>query len=130
MLGQEIELLYKHNIAQDKESTRTGLNGNWEILLFNVGVNWTGMNSTSYWVRIRTQKDSYTQKEKIFDEYDKELDSHGVRLSDLISAASDAEEITLLKSKLMCNDFVEIGVSDISDKRGLIGTTINAMKSE
>lgn len=75
-------------------------------------------------------KVSIAQKEKIFVEYDKELESHGERLSDLIDAASDSEEITLLKSKLMCNDFVDIKVSDISDKRGLIGTAISAIKRQ
>ncbi len=75
-------------------------------------------------------KVSIAQKDKIFVEYDKELRSHGVRLSDLIDAASDSEEITLFKRKLMCKDFVDISVSDISDKRGLIGTTISAIKRQ
>ncbi len=71
---------------------------------------------------------SFSQKETIFKEYDKELESHGVRLSDLINAARDAEEVTLLKSKLACNDFVDICASDVVDKKGLIGTTISAVK--
>ena len=73
---------------------------------------------------------SFSQKETIFKEYDKELESHGVRLSDLINAARDAEEVTLLKSKLVCNGFVDITLSDVTDKRGLIGTIIQAEKKK
>ena len=71
---------------------------------------------------------SFERKKAIFEEYDKELESHGVRLSDLINAARDASEVTLLKSKLACNDFVDICASDVVDKKGLIGTTISAVK--
>lgn len=71
---------------------------------------------------------SFERKKAIFEEYDKELEFHGVRLSDLINAARDAEEVTLLKSKLACNDFVDICASDVVDKKGLIGTTISAVK--
>ena len=71
---------------------------------------------------------SFERKKAIFEEYDNELESHGVRLSDLINAARDAEEVTLLKSKLACNDFVDICASDVVDKKGLIGTTISAVK--
>ena len=71
---------------------------------------------------------SFERKKAIFEEYDKELESHGVRLSDLINAARDASEVTLLKSKLVCNGFVDITLSDVTDKRGLIGTIIQAEK--
>ncbi len=73
---------------------------------------------------------SFERKKAIFDEYDKELESHGVRLSDLINAARDASEVTLLKSKLVCDGFVDITFSDVTDKRGLIGTIIQAQKKK
>ena len=61
-------------------------------------------------------------------QYDEPMIYPFERLSDLTNAARDATEVTLLKSKLVCNGFVDITFSDVTDKRGLIGTIIQAEK--
>lgn len=116
--------------SQNKEAIRLELNEKVGKLVNEYKQALYDTNFPKLLKTVLNPKVSIAQKEKIFVEYDKELASHGVRLSDLIDAASDSEEITLLKSKLMCNDFVDISVSDISDKRGLIGTVISAIKRQ
>ena len=116
--------------SQSKEAIRLELN---EKVGKLVNEHKQALYDTNFPTLLKTvlnPKVSFSQKNIIFEEFDKELESHGVRLSDLINAARDAEEITLLESKLKCNDFIDICVSDVADKKGLIGTTISATKSK
>ena len=114
--------------AQDRESIRLELNEKVGKLVDEYKQALYDTNFPKLLKTVLNPNISFSQKETIFKEYDKELESHGVRLSDLINAARDAEEVTLLKSKLACNDFVDICASDVVDKKGLIGTTISAVK--
>lgn len=116
--------------AQDRESIRLELNEKVGKLVDEYKQALYDTNFPKLLKTVLNPNISFSQKETIFKEYDKELESHGVRLSDLINAARDAEEVTLLKSKLACNDFVDICASDVVDKKGLIGTTISAVKKK
>lgn len=77
---------------------------------------------------VMNRRMSFAEKRRIFENYEKNLEYHGFRLSQLLSAAKVADDIGGLERKLERNGFCDIAVCDVKDGTELVGTAISAIK--